>query len=140
MAGRKQIEWSDNDIRQFKELCAIFCTEQEICSILGVTDKTLIRLINKYLRDEITPGSKASVTFQQAFEHYSASGKASLRRQQLRAAEDGDRQMLLWLGKQYLDQTDKKEVKKQTTKTKVKKEATPIDKLISRAAELTDSD
>lgn len=137
--ARKPVEWSDNDIRQFKELCSIFCTEAEICSILGVSDKTLVRLINKYLRDEITPGSRSPVTFEQAFEHYSAEGKRSLRRAQLAAAEAGDRQMLLWLGKQYLGQVDKKEVTQQATiKTEKPKEAAPIDDLYKRAARLGD--
>ena len=35
---RKEIKQS-----QFESLCAIQCTEEEICDVLGVTDKTLTR-------------------------------------------------------------------------------------------------
>lgn len=42
-------------------------------------------------------------------------GKASLRRVQFNKALKGDRTMMVWLGKQYLDQSDKSEVKQHGT-------------------------
>jgi hypothetical protein len=39
-----------------------------------------------------------------------AVGRMSLRRKQWKAAEDGNTTMLVWLGKQYLGQSDKSEV------------------------------
>ncbi len=48
-------------------------------------------------------------------------GKASLRRMQWKAAESGDRTMLVWLGKNWLDQTDK--MKQEST---VREESTII--------------
>jgi len=36
-------------------------------------------------------------------------GRSSLRRMQWKAAENGDKTMLVWLGKQYLGQRDKQE-------------------------------
>ena len=142
MAGRKAIEWSPAQQKQFKDLCSIFCTRAEICTVMGVSEKTLNRLVQKYFHDEVAPEKPRSekITFEDAFDYYSATGRASLRREMFSLAMTGDRQMLTILGKNYLGLTDKVEVKKETTKTTVKKEATPIDKLISRAAELTDTD
>ena len=37
-------------------------------------------------------------------------GLASLRRRQFKAAQDGNATMLIWLGKQYLGQTDKQDI------------------------------
>jgi len=136
MAGRKAVEWSPEQQQQFRDLCSIFCTEAEICLVMGVSEKTLNRLINKYFHSEVAPDKPKSekITFADAFEFYSGEGRMSLRREQFRVAMEGDRQMLLWLGKQYLGQTEKTE--KKTTITKTKKEATDIDKLNDRASKL----
>lgn len=42
-------------------------------------------------------------------------GKMSLRRLQWKSAQAGDRTMLVWLGKQYLGQTDKQNVSQEVT-------------------------
>jgi hypothetical protein len=47
--------------------------------------------------------------FTEYFKKHSASGKASLRRKQFQVADGGNVGMLVWLGKQYLGQTDKVE-------------------------------
>ena len=86
--------------KQFEGLCAIQCTLPEICDILDVTDKTITR----WCKD--TYGANFSVIFKKK----SAKGKASLRRMQYKAAENGNGTMLVWLGKQYLGQKDKQEV------------------------------
>lgn len=139
MAGRKAIEWSPEQQDQFKELCKIFCTREEVCSVMSVSEKTLNRLINKYFHDEVAPDKPKSekITFSDAFDYYSAPGRMSLRREQFRVAMDGDRQMLLWLGKQYLNQSEKAVVKQETkTEATIRKEATDIDKYANRAADL----
>lgn len=113
--GRPQKVWTDHEIAQFKSMCNMFCTEEEICATMNVDDKTLVRLINHHLYKEITGhelrGTAQRVGFKEAFEKYSAQGRASLRRQQYILAKEGDRTMLIWLGKQYLGQTDKVEEK-----------------------------
>ena len=80
---------------------------------MGITEKTLVRLINEYLFEEITGEEKSEelepITFKDAFELYSAQGKASIRRMQYKAAKAGDKTMLVWLGKQWLGQTDRVE-------------------------------
>ena len=108
--GRPQKSWSDKEIAQFKMLCAQMNTEEDICAVMGVSDKTLVKLINKHLYEDITGhklrGRAQRVGFSDAFEKYSANGRMSLRREQFRVALAGDRTMLIWLGKQYLGQRD----------------------------------
>jgi len=103
--GRKPIEWDARDRQIFKDLCAIFCTQSEICQIMRVDKKTLLRLINANFAQEITGYATKRVTFEDAFEYFSAEGKKSLRRKQVDMALDGNTTMLVWLGKCYLGQS-----------------------------------
>lgn len=103
--GRKPIEWDKRDCEVFKDLCAIFCTQAEICQIMHVDKKTLVRLINANFREEVTGYSTKRITFEDAFEYFSAGGKKSLRRKQVDMALDGNTTMLVWLGKCYLGQS-----------------------------------
>lgn len=84
---------------QFEKLCGIQCTEEEICAVLGVTDKTLASWCNT------TYGKKFSEVFKEKRKY----GKASLRRNQWALAEKNPT-MAIWLGKQYLGQRDNIEV------------------------------
>ena len=79
----------------FEKLCAIMCTEEEICGVFGITDKTLTRWCKE------TYG----MNFSDTFKVYSADGKISLRRKQFKLA-DRSAAMAIFLGKQYLGQTD----------------------------------
>ena len=98
--------WDDADVRQFKQLCGIFCTRAEVCRVMELDPKTLNRLINKHLRGEVPHEGRGPITFDDAFRHYSAQGRASIRRKQFELAMEGDRHMLVWLGKQYLGQRE----------------------------------
>ena len=55
--------------------------------------------------------------FYDVFKKKSAAGKMSLRREQWRSAEKGNVTMQIWLGKQWLGQTDKVEQKTDATVT-----------------------
>lgn len=83
------------DYEQAEKLAGIQCTQAEIASVLGCTVKTLV----------------ADKKFVEIYKNGMESGKASLRREQWRQAEDGNTTMLVWLGKQYLGQKDKSEQK-----------------------------
>lgn len=85
---------------QFESLCAIQCTETEICGVLGVTKPTLISWCKE------TYGTDFLTIFKQKREL----GRASLRRTQLKLAEKSAT-MSIWLGKQYLDQKDEIDIK-----------------------------
>lgn len=85
------------DQRQFETLCALQCTEVEICNVLGVTVKPLLRWCKQ------TYG----VGFKEIYTEKSAGGRASLRRMQFKSAEAGNVSMQIWLGKQWLNQSEK---------------------------------
>lgn len=87
-----------NNINQatFENLCSIMCTREEICSVLNVVDSTL------WMWCKETYGE----TFEKVAERFRNVGKASLRRSQFQLAEKNPT-LSVWLGKQYLGQTDK---------------------------------
>lgn len=84
---------------QFEALCKIQCTEAEICSVINCDEVTL----NKWCKETYGVG------FSQIYKEKKLGGKASLRRMQWKLAEK-NATMSIWLGKQYLGQTDKVEV------------------------------
>ena len=75
------------------KLAAIQCTQEEIAGILDISRQTL-------LKDE---------QFLYIFRTKKEAGKSSLRRMQWKTAEGGNPTMQIWLGKQYLKQSDKQE-------------------------------
>ena len=78
-------------------MCAIHCTGEEIASVIGVSYDTIERRVK----------SEFNMSFAEYIKKHSASGKTSLRRKQYEVAMKGNTTMLVWLGKQYLGQTDK---------------------------------
>lgn len=87
------------DQKQFEALCHIQCTEEEICGVLGVTDKTLTRWCKQIY----------GFGFSETYKKCSAGGRMSIRRLQFDCAKRGNTSMLIWLGKQYLGQRDEPE-------------------------------
>ena len=87
---KKQINQS-----QFEAMCSIQATQEEICLVLGLSDKTL----NRWCRQ--TDGT----TFSEVFAQKRALGKISLRRAQFQLAQK-NANMAIWLGKQWLGQKD----------------------------------
>jgi len=79
------------DPTQVKKLAAIQCSYEEIASVLNCSVSTIIR------------------NFDIAIKEGRENGKASLKRLQWKAAERGSVTMMIWLGKQYLGQSDKAE-------------------------------
>ena len=79
------------DYEAVEKLASLMCTQQEIASYLSMGIRTL----------------QNDPEFMRVFKKGIEKGKMSLRRQQYRQAENGNVTMLIWLGKQYLDQTDK---------------------------------
>ena len=85
------------DFDMVKKLCAIQCTGQEIADVLDVSYDTLERRVKEVYQ----------ISFADYIKKHSANGKMSLRRKQHEVAMSGNTTMLVWLGKQYLGQTDK---------------------------------
>lgn len=105
--GRPRRTWDEGDVETFRGLCKIMCTKAEICSVMRLDPKTLDRLVNEALGAEV-PHDGERLTFAEAFEALSASGRMSIRRKQFEMAMEGDRTMLVWLGKNYLGQSEPK--------------------------------
>ena len=85
------------DEKQFENLCKIQCTKTEICEVLGVTDKTLERWCKRTYKKG----------FSETFKQKRQAGFSSLRRKQFDVAMSGSIPMLIFLGKNILNQSDK---------------------------------
>jgi len=92
----KVINWEEVD-----KLIALQCTRDEIASFIGVDETTLKDAIRR----------EHGLDFPSYFALKRGAGKASLRRRQFESALEGNATMLIWLGKQWLGQTDKIETK-----------------------------
>jgi hypothetical protein len=76
------------DPEQVRRLAMIQCTLAEMCAVLDCDENLLIRRFGKVIQK----GKE--------------SGKASVRRMQYKAAQDGNVAMLIWLGKMLLGQKE----------------------------------
>jgi hypothetical protein len=83
------------DYSTVEKLAAIMCTQEEIASYLDISARTLQR------DDEFCRIYKKGLD----------KGRMSIRRHQYKLLEAGNATMGIWLGKQYLGQSDKQEVK-----------------------------
>lgn len=93
--GRPLIELPQD---QFESLCKLIPTLPEAAGFFKVSEDTIERwCVRTY-----------GVNFAEVLKRFSAETRVSLRRKQLsKALEDGDRTLLIWLGKQLLGQKEK---------------------------------
>ena len=92
--GRPRVEFS---MKTLTNMVRIQCTRAECAGVLGVSEDTIDRRVKE----------KTGEGFAVFYKTHSAGGKASLRRAQFKAATvDRQPTMLVWLGKQLLDQKD----------------------------------
>ena len=95
--GRPRIQIDET---QFKDLCNMLCTEAEIAAFFHCDTDTLWRWCKRTYKKPFT----------EVFAEFSANGKMSLRRKQFALAEKSAA-MAIFLGKNYLGQTDQIENK-----------------------------
>jgi hypothetical protein len=88
------------DFPTFERLCRLQCTLEEVAGFMEVSADTVERRCKSHY----------GTTFADAYKKYSAPGRISLRRHQFRQAKTSAA-MAIWLGKQYLGQSDKIETK-----------------------------
>lgn len=81
--------------KAFENLCALQCTLEEVCGFFDCCADT----IEDWCKREY------GESFSKVFSKKRGTGKISLRRAQFRLAEK-NAAMAIWLGKQYLGQTD----------------------------------
>jgi len=89
--GPPRVELDDNEIEQLKMMVEVGATQAEVAEYFGISQPTV------------------STKFGHHFAHGMAKQKISIRRQQMRAALDGNTSMLIWLGKQVLGQREPKD-------------------------------
>jgi len=94
--GRPQAEI---DWKLVESLCKLQCTQEEMASVVGHCVDTL----EKHCKIE------HGISFSEFFRQKRLGGKASLRRNQWKMSETNPT-MAIWLGKQYLGQTDKNDI------------------------------
>ena len=85
----------------FDALCEVQCTLAELASHFQCSEDTIERAV---IREQ-------GVGFAEYIKSRAGKGKVSLRRSQFQLALTGNPTMLIWLGKQYLEQSDKTDVK-----------------------------
>lgn len=84
------------DYEKLNAMCQMHCTETECASIFNVDRDTLTAALKR----------DGHESFSAYFKKASAGGKMSLRRRQYKAAMDGSVPMMIWLGKNWLEQKD----------------------------------
>jgi hypothetical protein len=94
----KLIDWA-----VVEALAAVFCTQEEIAEQVGVTVRTLQR----------------KAEFRRRYKKGLEKAKANLRRMQFKSAASGNVTMQIWLGKQYLNQSDRSQTEIQEDKDNV---------------------
>lgn len=103
------------DENLLKKLASIMCTYKEMSDILGVSVDTLERRFADLIKEA------------------QSTGKMSLRRWQFQAAEKGNPSMLIWLGKQILNQHEK--IQHSTVNPMENKSDEELEKIILEASE-----
>lgn len=91
------------DWETVEKLCALQCTGEEISAFLGCSYDTLEKAVKR----------EQGISFTDYYTQKRTQGKVSLRRRQYQAAMEGNATMLVWLGKNWLEQTDQIKVEQQ---------------------------
>ena len=97
--GRPPYDLTDERFATIVGMMKIQCTQDEICAIFEVDEKTLNVALKK----------RGEGSFSALYKKNQSHGKASLRRNQWKAADKLVPSMLIWLGKQHLEQKDQVE-------------------------------
>ncbi len=95
--GRPPTESAKIDKDELEKLMKLNLSEQEVSDWFDVQPKTLIRFVNK----------EFGCTFVQLRNKGFVRTKAAIKRAQIENALKGNTVLLIWLGKQYLGQSDK---------------------------------
>lgn len=91
MTGRPPIEF---DLDDLEKLAGLQCTQSEIAAFFNCSEDTITRRMHE------------DADFADAFKRGRERGKQSLRKWQFEAAKKGNVAMMIFLGKNYLGQTD----------------------------------
>ena len=95
--GRPKI---DIDYEALDKMLGIQCTAEECACVFGISSDTLVTRIKE----------DHHMTFSEYFKLKRGAGKVSLRRKQYEMSKKNPT-MAIWLGKQWLNQSDKRDIK-----------------------------
>ena len=98
----KTVNWTE-----FDKLCALQCSLREIAGWFNVSEDTIERIVVR----------EKGIKFADYFSQKKSHGKIALRRKQYETAMSGSVPLLIWLGKQYLGQSEKVETKQEIDAT-----------------------
>ena len=90
------------DLKQIEYLARQHCTFADIAKLYRCSETTIL---NRYKDDK---------EFRASYDAGKFHTIEIIRRKQIEAAADGNTQMLIWLGKQYLGQQDKQDVSRES--------------------------
>jgi hypothetical protein len=88
------------DLEQLDKLIGLQCTGEEVASYFSIDYDTLNRIVQ----------DTYNMSYSEYFQIKRGVGKASLRRIQYQSAMEGNVTMQIWLGKNWLGQSDKQEI------------------------------
>lgn len=91
------IKFSPADWENVDKLMELQCTLPEIASFFRVSPAALEDIVER----------EKDMKYRQYYDLHKGRGQVALRRVQMQVALKGNPTMLIWLGKQYLDQLDK---------------------------------
>ena len=93
------------DMEAVEKLCQLNCTDAEIAAFFNVCLRTVER------------ERQSNTEFNDVIEKGKSYGKLSLRRKQVAVAMEGNPTMLIWLGKQYMGQSDQSHITAKVAQT-----------------------
>ncbi len=85
------------DRQHFEDICKLCPSKEEVSNFFHCDPRTLTNFCQR----------EFGMSFKEAREMFEASAKLSLRRDQVKAAHKGNVTMQIWLGKNWLKQTDR---------------------------------
>ena len=89
------------DKKQFESLCELQCTLDEICGFFNCCSDTIESWCKRTY----------NMNFSEVFKQKRGKGKISLRRAQYQTAKKGNATLLIWLGRNWLGQSENNEEK-----------------------------
>ena len=107
--GRPRKEINESE---FAKLCGLQCTLVEIADFFDCSEDT----IQNWVKENYADDNGNPMTFSAIYKRLSAGGKRSLRRYQFDLAKT-NATMAIWLGKQWLNQTDNPQAEEAQAKT-----------------------
>lgn len=103
--GRPKVELTDAQWDDFKKLCVLQATEEEVAGFFDMSIDSLRRRCQEHFKDEETG---KGMSFAEVYKRFSADGKISLRRVQFeQATKKNNITMQIWLGQQMLGQANR---------------------------------